>query len=880
MRSRPFALALVATSLAFACSSDPANEDDTGTLSPSHCEYELAPERAPGPPKSAAAVRAGVAEARLDMPVGTPLGGYTARVTLLGGDTPDNRKSPYVTAFVPSTGVQSRPLARALYLEAGDDPVFLIKADVCAAFDRLVYDLESALGADGSMRGRVILSTSHTHSGWAGYQGVPHLMLGFDVFKEDQYQRMLASLVAAAKEAREKAAPAKLGIGIWDGWDPKDEIFEDRRVDDDKLPWPDGRPAGKHKDDRLTVIRVDSEADEPLALLMHFPIHGTVGGAENSLASIEATGHVELAVEDRFDKPVMVMHLQGPAGDISPAGKPQLTTCDKKKKMLCTDYAQMESIGALAAPRIHALWKATSTAREAELEVATRTVPVGRAITAREGALRYAPFREGTTVDSSPDAMYTPDGQIRSPITQFNVQHAAGLCGSDKASIGVGGIKGASGVPYGSCSEVGPVLDSIGGILGLSPVVVPECETTRTTLTALRVSGVQVTRGAPGGASPASSKEDLLFVTLPGEPVTRIAEAIRTKSPAGFDKTFVLGFAQGHIGYLLTAEDWLTGGYEASINIYGPIEGEYLMERALEVADVAWTPERENPEIGKDGKRFDRLVFPRGGTTDAPTTTIAEKAGSPADEIPRGLFVRSREVPQGAEPAEKVARVAGRATFVFFGGSPGDGTPEVVLEREEGGAFAPVRRRNGRLVDGRGGDFILTYTPQEVAAAAANVKRHLWAVEWQAIGWVRDAEREGLDAALSVPEGRYRIAVRGRAAGADYQLASRPFEVVADGAVRLTAERSGAQIAGKVAYPVGHGYRLVRLAGPSDGDVPVEGKLKVKVTRKADGTTRDLEATADAAGAFTVTAEGFDFTGGATVVAEDVYGNRGTLELP
>ena len=57
------------------------------------------------------------------------------------------------------------------------------------------------------------------------------------------------------------AQPARLGAGVWEGWDPRDEIFSDRREDDDKLPGPDGKPVGKHKDGRLLVLRVDDMAE-------------------------------------------------------------------------------------------------------------------------------------------------------------------------------------------------------------------------------------------------------------------------------------------------------------------------------------------------------------------------------------------------------------------------------------------------------------------------------------------------------------------------------------------------------------------------------------------------------------------------------------------
>jgi hypothetical protein len=95
-------------------------------------------------------------------------------------------------------------------------------------------------------------------------------------------------MVTAATMAVTSAAPAKLGAGVWDGWDDKDEIYSDRRGDDNILKGKDGKPVGPHKEQRLLVLRVDDLAGKPLALLNSFPMHGTTSDAENPLASATA----------------------------------------------------------------------------------------------------------------------------------------------------------------------------------------------------------------------------------------------------------------------------------------------------------------------------------------------------------------------------------------------------------------------------------------------------------------------------------------------------------------------------------------------------------------------------------------------------------------
>ncbi len=848
------------------------------------CQYEPAPIPAGvGQPIAAGAVLAGVGEAPLDLPVGTPLGGYTARMKLLGGTAPDSRQSPHAKAFVASAGVQTRPQVRALYLQAGSEPVLMVKADLCVAYDRLVYDLERELLTRGLMssRGRVIVSTSHTHGGYGTFQGTFHLALGFDLFQEEQYQRLLRSMVAAAAEAIKKAAPASIGVGVWDGWDSKDEIYSDRRGEDNVLKGPDGKPIGPHKEQRLLVVRVDDGAGQPLALLTSFPMHGTIGGEDNPLTTTDSTGHVELSLEEQFDRKVLVMHLQGPAGDASPRGRGGLGSCDDKQT-LCTDFGRMESVGQLAAPRIFSLWQAIKTTSTTALEVVTRAVPNGRDIRVRDG-LAYAPYEPDRLIDNRPEAIFNPDGTAKAPITQFNVPVGAGLCGSKSPMLPVDGIPGAKGLPYGSCAEMGAANGFISTILQLEAPPVPTCETTRTTLTALRLGAVPVLRRKlDGGGVPVDEQapETLLLVTLPGEPVSLLADALRKKSPAGAEQTFVIGYSQGHVGYILGVENWLLGGYEPSINIYGPLEGEWLMERALDLAKLAMTPERDDaeatgPGAPQPGGRFDRYVFPPGKPANLPPTGAA-KAGQVPGTLPAELFVRTRATPPTtAQPAPTVARLSGRASFVFYGGDPEEGTPEVTLQREEpagSGTWTPVTTRSGRVLGSRGREVLLTYTPQPLEAMAGQIDAHLWAAEWQAVGWERAADRTGVAAVFDAPLGRYRFAVQGSAGGKAYAVQSSPFALSADGVVRLAGSRSGGKLTGQAVYPIGAGYRLLRLDGPSDGDVPVAGSAVLSLRSLKDNKTETLPA-ALAGGQWTVTTT-LDVSAGVEVALTDSYGNR------
>ena len=102
-------------------------------------------------------------------------------------------------------------------------------------------------------------------------------------------------------------------------------------------------------------------------------------------------------------------------------------------------------------------------------------------------AMRPAdPQRE---VDASPSAIFDENGNARGPIEKFNVPVAAGLCGR-QPMLPVDGIGGAKGAPYASCAELGAAQRFIAAILKVPEPPLPTCETTRTTLSALRLSSI------------------------------------------------------------------------------------------------------------------------------------------------------------------------------------------------------------------------------------------------------------------------------------------------------------------------------------------------------------------------------------------------------
>ncbi|MEM6959652.1 MAG: hypothetical protein AAF645_28470, partial [Myxococcota bacterium] len=474
----------------------------------------------------------------------------------------------------------------------------------------------------------------------------------------------------------------------------------------------------------------------------------------------------------------------------------------------CYRFVRSEMVARLAEEPILALYDSLSEegARETEIEMLTRSIELGpnwETFDVRGGALRYAPFDRNAVPDR---AIFDESGAVLSPIDEFNAPVGAAFCG--EGTMGqfgaVGRLPGVDDLrPYMSCADID---DALGFLRLVAPGAfepAPICGTTRTTVSALRIG-------------------DFLLAGVPGEPVTLYSEALRQRSPFDAAHTVVIGYAQDHIGYLLTPEDWLQGGSsETGINVWGPLEGERIAEETQALMELAVTPEREDGS-GEAGRYVPPSDPPRAAEP-------APLAGTVPSAVPEEVYVRARPTLASAQPAATVPRLRS-AYFVWIGADPVAGTPTVILEREvEEGVFDAVRRPSGRrVIDG---DLLVTHTPQPLTGDGP--RTHYWAVEWQAVG----LGHGNLEGRLGLPLGTYRFRIE----GPSYDLASDAFEVTPG---ELVVRVEGERLVVEVDAP--GGFRLLHPTLPSNGPVPlfsrevsvaVDGMDPVSLTLAEDGST-------------------------------------------
>ena len=822
-----------------------------------------APEAPELPPVEAGAPRAGAAERTLDLPIGTPMGGFSTRAGYLSGQgAQDKRDSAYTVGFVESSGVHTRPMIKVVWLDNDNDHLVLIKTDTIYSFDGLVVEitrqLEEATGE--KLEGRVTMTANHSHHSYGPFSDQLHFYLGGDKYNEEIFQRFAAQVVETSLRAYEGRTEASIGTAWARDWDPDDRVYRDRRGDNNDLKvWDDVEP-GYGKDPYLNMLRIDeAETGDPIAAVFTFGIHGIALDADNPFISTDAPGGLELVIQEEFPEDTVVMHVQGAGGDASPAGRDR-------------EMPRIESVGVFARDAVLNLWEDTPTSdAPIRFETASRHIWQHHSDihVTRNGTVdwRYTPLEDPVTHLADME-IFGPDGEVLAPIDEFNAPYGAAFCGSDAPLIPAGDI-GVPIYPYSACMDVELVSRILLAIFKLEeselPLPLPESMKAGTTTSLIR----DLPTREPDGTV---VERPLYMGFFPAEPTAMFSEQFRRRADAelGYPMALTIGYAQDHEGYFLIPEDWLQGGYEPSIALWGPLQGEHVMERMLEYSgDLLGNDVHEDPDpLG----HYAPTTYP---DRPLPTLTpdVTPNAGRFLSESPEYLWVPDDFEIRFTVP-ETVRRVQDVVQIHWEGGDAMVDIPTLTLEREVDGSWEPVRTRSGRPVTDTFWDFLVGHTPDPLYPIDAEQVHYYWAA-WQPVGHVYDR--------VSLPLGRYRIAVDGQHwtgsettwpwTASPYRLESPAFELVgADIAIETTDDGLRAHIPAP-----DEGWRMIDIAGDSRGANPVRGAVTVRWGIDDDelGSTTIEGTHADGYTTLPVTLD----DGATWVTLVDEHGNTGTLVL-
>ena len=222
----------------------------------------------------------GVARLEITPPLGKPLSGNPV-------DRPGKAER-----------VDSPLWVRTLSLRSGDRRVVLAGLDLLAVDHLLAADIRTDLEERLRVPGdQVMLWATHTHGGPAGLlRACPAVDGPFD---RPLYDAVRAAVLAAVGEAIAREQPVRLGVG-------QSEVrgIGTNRVD----------PAGP-MNATCTVLRVDRTDGEPLAALVHYACHPTLGNFELAY-SADYPGYALQALEAAVPG-VVGLFANGASGDVS-----------------------------------------------------------------------------------------------------------------------------------------------------------------------------------------------------------------------------------------------------------------------------------------------------------------------------------------------------------------------------------------------------------------------------------------------------------------------------------------------------------------------------------------------------------------------------------
>jgi neutral ceramidase len=226
--------------------------------------------------------------------------------------TPKDLTGLWMVWAQPFDGVHDPIYARAVVLDNGVNTAAIISTDLVEFGDtttlRERIRRELSIPAD-----HIIISASHDHNaprggpitpGSSSAQGRPYSPPVYIKQVDD-------AIVAALKKAKDTMQPARVGVGTG-----RADVNVNRNGFNGK-DWGGADPDGP-SDKTVWVVKFETQAGEPIAILMNYAVHSTVGGSQNTRVTGDLAGAAERFVERHYQDKAVALWTMGPAGDQNP----------------------------------------------------------------------------------------------------------------------------------------------------------------------------------------------------------------------------------------------------------------------------------------------------------------------------------------------------------------------------------------------------------------------------------------------------------------------------------------------------------------------------------------------------------------------------------
>ncbi len=281
-------------------------------------------------PVNGVELKAGVARQDLTPPLNmnSPLGGYGARM---------NR---------PAVGVHDRIFAKALVLDDGQRRFALVTCDLLGLAPAVKPEIIRQLADDGWTAEQILILPSHSHASIemnavnpANVFGIPQI----GIHDQKLFEFTVANFVELIRAASQDLQPIRVGTASHQipGWN------RNRRGDSTVT------------DDELTITRIDTLSNTPLAVLVNFSAHPTFMTEKQMMFSAGWPGSLQQTMESSIGGDVTVMYYNGAQGDQAPRSRPG---AGSSRWEMAARYGL--DLGLLST----GFWKEISTARDVDFD--------------------------------------------------------------------------------------------------------------------------------------------------------------------------------------------------------------------------------------------------------------------------------------------------------------------------------------------------------------------------------------------------------------------------------------------------------------------------------------------------------------------------------
>jgi len=249
-----------------------------------------------------AALMAGVGEADITPPAGTPSAGYGGRMGR------------------PMQGTHDPLLATAVALDNGEKKLVFCGVDHLGMTTDMIQEIMAgARSAEPALQNyEIFIGSSHTHAGGGAFMNIPGIgMILAGKYDPEKRKLYIDGTIKAIIESVQGMLPAKLGVGYG-----RATGLSRYRGD-----WPPGiEPV-----DDVAVIKVTKADGSALATVFNFAAHPTVTGDKNMNFSADYVGYARKHIEESVGGGLAIF-FNGAQADITPgppAGKDEWERCDK-----------------------------------------------------------------------------------------------------------------------------------------------------------------------------------------------------------------------------------------------------------------------------------------------------------------------------------------------------------------------------------------------------------------------------------------------------------------------------------------------------------------------------------------------------------------------